>query len=225
MDTNWPSAWRARLCQACAFDRCRFGRLFINSPARCAAAFSFTWSIGRPFSPTEPGWPCCAFCVRCLETRFAGVPRGTSSSPTDPPSTCSPAAQRFVWASMRALASPICVPRGRPPKPRLPSGAAPACSIRLDPLPTRDWVRALPKILLYRPAMRVAFFGGSFNPPHVAHQLVALYVLETEPLDELWFVPCWKHPFDKALAPYAERLQMCRLAAVGLGARVKVSDV
>jgi nicotinate-nucleotide adenylyltransferase len=73
--------------------------------------------------------------------------------------------------------------------------------------------------------MRVAFFGGSFNPPHVAHQLVALYVLETEPLDELWLVPCWKHPFDKALAPYADRLQMCRLAAVGLGSRVKVSDV
>ena len=73
--------------------------------------------------------------------------------------------------------------------------------------------------------MRVAFFGGSFNPPHVAHQLVALYVLETEPVDELWLVPCWKHPFDKVLAPYADRLQMCRLAAVALGSRVKVSDV
>jgi len=73
--------------------------------------------------------------------------------------------------------------------------------------------------------MRVAFFGGSFNPPHVAHQLVALYVLETEPVDELWLVPCWKHPFDKVLAPYADRLQMCRLAAAALGSRVKVSDV
>ena len=27
--------------------------------------------------------------------------------------------------------------------------------------------------------MRVALFGGSFNPPHLAHQMVALYVLET----------------------------------------------
>lgn len=73
--------------------------------------------------------------------------------------------------------------------------------------------------------MRVAFFGGSFNPPHVAHQLLALYVLETESVDELWLVPCWKHPFDKPLAPYADRLQMCRLAAAALGPRVKVSDI
>jgi nicotinate-nucleotide adenylyltransferase len=73
--------------------------------------------------------------------------------------------------------------------------------------------------------MRVAFFGGSFNPPHVAHQLVALYVLETASIDELWFVPCWKHPFDKALAAYEHRLRMCELAAAALGARVRVSDI
>jgi nicotinate-nucleotide adenylyltransferase len=73
--------------------------------------------------------------------------------------------------------------------------------------------------------MRVAFFGGSFNPPHVAHQLVALYVLETAPVDELWLVPCWKHPFDKALAPYAHRLRMCELAAAALGPRVRACDI
>jgi nicotinate-nucleotide adenylyltransferase len=73
--------------------------------------------------------------------------------------------------------------------------------------------------------MRVAFFGGSFNPPHVAHQLVSLYVLETAPVDELWLVPCWKHPFDKALAPYAQRLRMCELAAAALGPRARASDI
>ena len=74
-------------------------------------------------------------------------------------------------------------------------------------------------------AMRVAFFGGSFNPPHVAHQLVVLYVLETAEVDELWLVPCGKHPFDKALAPYHHRLRMCELTAAGLGPRVRVSDI
>lgn len=68
---------------------------------------------------------------------------------------------------------------------------------------------------------RVALFGGSFNPPHVAHQLVALYVLQTQPVDELWFVPVWDHVFHKALAPFADRVAMCELAAAPIaGARV-----
>jgi nicotinate-nucleotide adenylyltransferase len=73
--------------------------------------------------------------------------------------------------------------------------------------------------------MRVALYGGSFNPPHVSHQLAALYVLETQPVDELWFVPCFKHPFDKALEPFEDRLEMCRRAAAALGPRARVSDV
>jgi len=70
---------------------------------------------------------------------------------------------------------------------------------------------------------RVALFGGSFNPPHVAHQLVALYVLETQPIDELWFVPTYAHPFGKALVDYEHRFAMCELAAAALGPRARVS--
>jgi nicotinate-nucleotide adenylyltransferase len=73
--------------------------------------------------------------------------------------------------------------------------------------------------------MRVALFGGSFNPPHVAHQLAALYVLETAPVDELWFVPAFQHPFDKPLEPFRDRFRMCELMAAALGARVRVSDI
>jgi nicotinate-nucleotide adenylyltransferase len=73
--------------------------------------------------------------------------------------------------------------------------------------------------------MRVALFGGSFNPPHVAHQLVALYVLETMPVTELWFVPAFQHAFDKPLAPFADRYRMCELAAAALGSRARVSDI
>jgi nicotinate-nucleotide adenylyltransferase len=72
-------------------------------------------------------------------------------------------------------------------------------------------------------ARRIGIFGGSFNPPHAAHQLVALYVLETQPVDELWLVPTWAHPFGKDLASYADRVAMCELAAVALGPRVRVS--
>jgi nicotinate-nucleotide adenylyltransferase len=72
-------------------------------------------------------------------------------------------------------------------------------------------------------ARRIALFGGSFNPPHVAHQLAALYVLETQPVDELWFVPTYAHPFGKPLVGYEDRVAMCELACAPLGARVQVS--
>jgi len=73
--------------------------------------------------------------------------------------------------------------------------------------------------------MHVAVFGGSFNPPHVGHQLAALWVLETAGVDELWLIPALVHPFDKALAPFEHRLRMCERAAAALGPRARVSDV
>jgi nicotinate-nucleotide adenylyltransferase len=68
----------------------------------------------------------------------------------------------------------------------------------------------------------IGLFGGSFNPPHVAHQLVALYALETH-VDEVWFVPTYTHAFGKDLAAYDHRVAMCELAAAPLGARASVS--
>jgi len=59
----------------------------------------------------------------------------------------------------------------------------------------------------------IALYGGSFNPPHAAHQLVACYVLATQPVDELWFVPTYSHPFGKPLAPYEDRVEMCKRVA------------
>jgi nicotinate-nucleotide adenylyltransferase len=71
--------------------------------------------------------------------------------------------------------------------------------------------------------MTIALFGGSFNPVHVAHQLVALYVLETHEIDELWLVPTYAHPFGKELVSFEHRVAMCSLAAEPLRPRVKVS--
>lgn len=73
--------------------------------------------------------------------------------------------------------------------------------------------------------MHVALFGGSFNPPHVGHQLAALYVLETAPVDALWLVPCFMHAFEKQLAPFEHRVAMCERLAAPLGQRVQVSTV
>ncbi len=71
----------------------------------------------------------------------------------------------------------------------------------------------------------IGLFGGSFNPPHVAHQLVALYVLESQPVDALWILPTYRHAFGKDLAPFAERVAMCRLAMAAFGERVVVSEL
>jgi nicotinate-nucleotide adenylyltransferase len=70
----------------------------------------------------------------------------------------------------------------------------------------------------------VAVFGGSFNPPHVAHLLAATLVLATQDVDLLLVVPAFKHPFAKSLAPFDERVTMCTLA-MGWLPGVEVSRV
>jgi nicotinate-nucleotide adenylyltransferase len=75
--------------------------------------------------------------------------------------------------------------------------------------------------------VRIALFGGSFNPPHVAHQLVCTVALATArpELDRVWMVPTYRHPFEKELAPFEERFAMCRAAAEPFAGRVEVSKI
>lgn len=64
---------------------------------------------------------------------------------------------------------------------------------------------------------RTAVFGGSFNPIHYGHLLLADDLLEILALDRVLFVPA-KHPPHKdpaRLAPAADRLAMVRLATAG----------
>lgn len=63
--------------------------------------------------------------------------------------------------------------------------------------------------------MNVAVFGGSFNPPHVAHVLVPRLVQSTHDVDRVLVVPTFRHPFAKDLAPYDDRVKMCELAMNG----------
>jgi nicotinate-nucleotide adenylyltransferase len=71
----------------------------------------------------------------------------------------------------------------------------------------------------------IVVYGGSFNPPHLAHQMACLAVLETEVVDRVLMVPCFRHAFGKPLAPYEDRLEMCRLAAALFGGLVEVSTI
>ncbi len=71
---------------------------------------------------------------------------------------------------------------------------------------------------------RVAVFGGSFNPPHVAHVLACALVRSVEEVDRLVVVPAFKHPFAKSLAPFEDRVTMCELAMAWMPS-VEVSRV
>lgn len=71
----------------------------------------------------------------------------------------------------------------------------------------------------------IGLYGGSFNPPHLAHVLVAAWALAEGGLDRLWVIPTGGHPFGKPLAPFEDRLEMCRRAFVIFGPRVEVVEI
>jgi len=64
---------------------------------------------------------------------------------------------------------------------------------------------------------RVGVFGGSFNPIHFGHLLVADEIAETLALDSVLFVPAGQppHKIGTDLAPAPARLEMTRLAVEG----------
>lgn len=73
--------------------------------------------------------------------------------------------------------------------------------------------------------MRVAVYGGSFNPPHVGHAMVAAWLTWTGRVDEVWLVPAWRHAFDKPLAPFEARVAACRVLAAHISPRVRVETL
>ena len=72
--------------------------------------------------------------------------------------------------------------------------------------------------------MNVAVFGGSFNPPHVAHVLACSLVLAVEDVERVLVVPTFRHPFAKPLAPFEDRVAMCERAMAAVRG-VEVSRV
>jgi len=75
------------------------------------------------------------------------------------------------------------------------------------------------------PRPEIALLGGSFNPPHVAHVMAAWWALATQGVREVWLLPSFRHPFGKQLAPFEDRVEMCRLAVAAVrGAHVCAAE-
>jgi nicotinate-nucleotide adenylyltransferase len=72
---------------------------------------------------------------------------------------------------------------------------------------------------------RIGLLGGSFNPPHLGHLLIATAVYAVEEIDHLWVIPTASHAFGKDLAPFADRVRMCHLAFRHLAGGAAVVDI
>lgn len=79
--------------------------------------------------------------------------------------------------------------------------------------------------------MKIALFGGSFDPPHRGHLQVGLTLLEQGVAEQVWYVPVKQHPFGKQLSEDQDRSAMVKAMITsplaersGVGDRLLVSD-
>lgn len=70
--------------------------------------------------------------------------------------------------------------------------------------------------------MNIAILGGSFDPPHNGHVILAQEILKKLHFDRVLLVPCFVHAFGKKLSSPQDRLVMTKLLESN---KVKVSDI
>ena len=72
--------------------------------------------------------------------------------------------------------------------------------------------------------MRICIFGGTFDPPHIGHLLVAQTVCEEEKFDKILFMPANKPPHKKNISGVKDRLAMLSIAIEG-NPNFEISDM
>jgi nicotinate-nucleotide adenylyltransferase len=72
-------------------------------------------------------------------------------------------------------------------------------------------------LLFLEATMRIGVFGGTFDPVHLGHLIVAEQCREQAALDQVWFVPAARppHKLTHELTPFARRAEMLSLAIAG----------
>jgi nicotinate-nucleotide adenylyltransferase len=65
--------------------------------------------------------------------------------------------------------------------------------------------------------MRIGVFGGTFDPVHYGHLILAEQCREQGRLDQVWFVPAPRppHKADQPLTKFEQRVEMLALAIAG----------
>lgn len=75
--------------------------------------------------------------------------------------------------------------------------------------------------------MKIGIFGGSFNPVHIGHLMLASYMQQFEGFDEVWLMLSPLNPLKanpSELIPDLTRLKMLEIAVAGVSG-LKVSDI
>ena len=78
----------------------------------------------------------------------------------------------------------------------------------------------------FSPGLRIGLFGGSFNPPHEGHRLVALTALRRLRLDRIWWLVTPGNPLKdvRELPSQADRMAACR-QLIGRDPRILVTGL
>ncbi|MBR1966251.1 MAG: nicotinate (nicotinamide) nucleotide adenylyltransferase [Lentisphaeria bacterium] len=73
--------------------------------------------------------------------------------------------------------------------------------------------------------MRIAVFGGTFDPVHIGHIEIVKAILDGKHADKIIVLPAWEPPHKKKVnTPYCHRLKMAEIAFEGIE-NVEVSDM
>jgi nicotinate-nucleotide adenylyltransferase len=74
--------------------------------------------------------------------------------------------------------------------------------------------------------MRLGLFGGTFDPIHLGHLILAEQCREACELERVWFIVAGEPPHKRGLerTPVSHRLEMARLAVAG-NSSFEVSDI
>ena len=70
----------------------------------------------------------------------------------------------------------------------------------------------------------IIYYGGSFNPPHIAHYLFVAALRAYFPEAEIWVAPTFSHAFNKKLMPYDLRIAMLEAMFAPING-VKISQI
>ena len=60
--------------------------------------------------------------------------------------------------------------------------------------------------------MKICLFGGTFDPPHIGHLLIAQTICEVENFDKILFIPAYTPSHKNDITPVNHRIEMVKIA-------------